>query len=100
MNLSRGEKIPKGHIAVKTDVMGCEIYSLPESLFEIADAYERFSAAAEYLKGEFSNSVIEDIFNSDPFMRVLGTGAEGDTVEAAMDVEDELWLSRSQNRES
>ena len=100
MNLSRGAQIPKGHIAVKTDVMGIEMIALPESLFEIADAYERFSETAEYMQGEFSNSVVEDLFNSDPFVRALSAGVDGDVTEAAMDVEDELWLSRSQNRES
>ncbi len=83
-------QVPAGHVAAKVNMSGVEMIALPESLFEITDAYERFSAAAEYLKDEFSSDGIAGLLFDDAFMATLEIGVEGDVTQAAMDVEDEL----------
>lgn len=90
MKLSRSSEIPEGHIEAKTYISGVYMVALPESLFEITTAYERFSATAEYLKGEFDSEGIANLLLDDQFMRTLSAGVDGDVTEAAMDVEDEL----------
>ena len=82
--------VPEGHVATEPDRRGIQVIALPASLFEITDARKRYRAAWEYLRGEFTDLGIRDLFGDDSFMDSLDVGTEGDPIAASMEIEEEM----------
>lgn len=86
---NRTEK-PEGFRLMETDTNLGGFIVLPETVFEITDAHERFRAAWGHMRAEFTDEGIARLFGDDRFMEGMDDGIEGDSLDASMDMEEEM----------
>lgn len=86
---NRTEK-PEGFRLMETDTNIGGYIVLPETIFEIEDAHERYRATWLYLRAEFTDEGIVRLFGDDRFLDTLDEGISGDTIEASIDIDEEM----------